>query len=60
MRYPVSEKLEIIRLVEQPHLGVRPTLEKLDIPKTTFYRWYGRYRAFGKTGLHCPTSLQVV
>ena len=41
MRYPVSEKLEIIRLVEQSHLGVRPTLEKLGIPKTTFYRWYG-------------------
>ncbi len=29
MRYPASEKLEIIRLVEQSHLGVRPTLEKL-------------------------------
>tara|TARA_A100001037_G_scaffold215962_1_gene193864 strand:+ start:556 stop:711 length:156 start_codon:yes stop_codon:yes gene_type:complete len=51
MRYPASEKLEIIRLVEQSHLGVRPTLEKLGIPKTTFYRWYDRYRAFGETGL---------
>ena len=37
MRYPASEKLEIIRLVEQSHLGGRPTLEKLGIPKTTFY-----------------------
>lgn len=35
MRYPVSEKLEIIRLVEQSHIGVRPTLAKLGIPKTT-------------------------
>ena len=51
MRYPASEKLEIIRLVEQSHLGVRPTLEKLGIPKTTFYRWYDRYLAFGETGL---------
>ena len=47
MRYPASEKLEIIRLVERSHIGVRPTLAKLGIPKTTFYRWYDRYLAFG-------------
>ena len=32
MRYPASEKLEIIRLVEQSHLPVKCTLEKLGIP----------------------------
>ena len=31
MRYPASEKLEIIRLVEQSHLPVRATLDKLGI-----------------------------
>ena len=51
MRYPASEKLEIIRLVERSHLPVRRTLAKLGIPPTTFYRWYDRYRAFGETGL---------
>ena len=51
MRYPASEKLEIIRLVEQSHLGVRLTLDKLGIPKTTFYRWCDRYVAFGESGL---------
>jgi transposase-like protein len=56
MRYPASEKLEIIRLVEQSHLGVRPTLEKLGIAKTTFYRWYNRYLAFGEAGLEDRTS----
>ena len=56
MRYPASEKLEIIRLVEQSHLGVRPTLEKLGIPKTTFYRWYDRYQAFGEAGLEDRNS----
>ena len=40
MRYPASEKLEIIRLVEQSHLSARRTLDKLGIPRTTFYRWY--------------------
>ena len=51
MRYPASEKLEIIRLVERSHLPVRRTLDKLGIPATTFYRWYDRYRAFGEAGL---------
>jgi putative transposase len=51
MRYPASEKLEIIRLVEQSHLPVTRTLSQLGIPKTTFYRWYDRYLAFGEAGL---------
>ena len=51
MRYPATEKLEIIRLVEQSHLPVKKTLAQLGIPKTTFYRWYDRYQAFGEEGL---------
>ena len=51
MGYPASEKLEIICLVEQSHLPVRRTLDKLGIPKTTFYRWYDRYQTFGPDGL---------
>src|SRR6202047_1725705 len=39
MRYPASEKLEIIRLVEQSHLRVRRTLSKLGVSRATFYRW---------------------
>jgi len=38
MRYPASEKLEIIRIVEQSHLPVRRTLTQIGIPPTTFYR----------------------
>ncbi len=41
MRYPASEKLEIIRLVEQSHLPAKQTLDTLGIPRTTFYL-YGR------------------
>ena len=40
MRYPASEKLQIIRLVEHSHLGVGSTLDTLGIAKTTFYRCY--------------------
>jgi putative transposase len=47
MRYPASEKQEIIRLVEQSSLPVRRTLTQLGIPKSTFYLWYDRYLAGG-------------
>ena len=51
MRYRSSEKLEIIRLVEQSHLPAKRTLDKLGIPRTTFYRWYDRYLAGGPAAL---------
>ncbi len=51
MRYPASEKLEIIRLVEGSHLPTKRTLDKLGIPRTTFYRWYDRYLSGGPEAL---------
>nr|WP_284370113.1 IS3 family transposase [Sulfitobacter pacificus] len=57
MRYPASEKLEIIRLVEESHLSARQTLAKLGIP----YRWYDRYLQRGEAGLadHSPQPKHV-
>ena len=52
MRYPASEKLEIIRLVEQSTLPVRRTLEKIGIPRATFYRWYDLYQTGGADALN--------
>jgi putative transposase len=51
MRYPACEKSEIIKLVEQSHLPTRRTLDKLGIPRSTFYRWYDRYRDGGPEAL---------
>ena len=51
MRYPASEKREIIELVERSSLPVRRTLDKLGIPKSTFYGWYERYREGGDEAL---------
>src|SRR3974390_2204414 len=48
MRYPASDKTEIIRLVEQSHLPARRTLEKLGIPKSSFYRGYDRHQRGGQ------------
>ena len=56
MRYPASEKLEIIRLVEQSHLPVRRTLAKLGIQPATFYRWYDRYQTGGPEALEDKSS----
>ena len=56
MRYPATEKLEIIRIVEQSHLPVRQTLDKLGIPRPTFYRWYDRFLTHGVEGLEDRTS----
>ncbi len=51
MRYPASDKLEIIRIVEQSHLAVKRTLDQLGIARRTFYRWYDRYREGGPEAL---------
>jgi len=56
MRYPGSEKLEIIRLVEQSHLPVRRTLVTLGILPMTFYRWYARLQAGGPEALQDKPS----
>lgn len=56
MRYPASEKLEIIRVVEQSHLPVRRTLDKLGILPSSFYRWYDKYRAGGVEALEGKSS----
>jgi putative transposase len=51
MRYPVSEKVEIIKLVEQSHLSARKTLEQIGVPRATFYRWYEQYQTGGPEAL---------
>ena len=61
MRYPATEKLEIIRTVEGSHLPTKQTLDMLGIPRTTFYRWYDRYVEGGFDALAdrspCPKSV---
>src|SRR5262249_28617950 len=52
MRYPGTEKLEIIQLVEPSPLPARQTLSKLGIPRATFYRWYDRYSGGGREALN--------
>jgi len=51
MRYPASEKLEIIRIVEGSHQPIKRTLEQIGVSRPTFYRWYDVYRRFGEAAL---------
>ena len=43
MRYPASEKLEIIRTVEASHLPTKRTLAMIGIPSSTYYECYARW-----------------
>ena len=58
MRYPVSEKLEIIRIVEQSHLPAKSTLDQLGIARRNFDRWYDRYFEGGPKALEDRPSVQ--
>jgi transposase InsO family protein len=51
IRRSPEEKLEIIHLVEHSNLSVKQTLAELDVPRSTFYRWYGQYQEDGPDGL---------
>jgi len=51
MHHSQSERMAIIRVVENSSLGVKRTLQELDINRSTFYKWYRRYRDDGYEGL---------
>jgi len=46
-----SEKLAIIRLVEDSELSVRRTLTEIKVSRSSFYRWYAAYEHDGLVGL---------
>ena len=51
MRYSQSEKMEVIRLVENSPLSIKQTLRELNINRSTFYQWYRQYQEGGYDGL---------
>ena len=60
IRRDESEKSEIIHLVEHANLPVKRTLRELQVPRSTFYRWYKQYQEEGPEGLidHRPNPRQ--
>jgi putative transposase len=51
IRKTPEEKRAIIHLVEHSNLSVKQTLEELEVPRSTFYRWYRLYLEDGPDGL---------
>lgn len=51
MSLSASEKVEVIRLVEESELSIRRTLAELGISRSSFYRWYQRYEKGGPEAL---------
>jgi transposase InsO family protein len=52
MRYSALEKREIIHMVDHSDLPVKQTLKELDVPRSSFYRWYQRFQEDGLDGLN--------
>lgn len=51
MRFTVSEKYEIINIVDRSEIGVNKTLREIGLNKSTFYNWYKSYLEDGIEGL---------
>lgn len=51
MKYTPAEKYEIIQMVERSDLGVKRTLQRIRVSKSSFYDWYNRYIDNGIEGL---------
>lgn len=51
MRYSASEKMELIKLVENSSLSISKTLKELQLSRKTFYNWYSKYVEYGYDGL---------
>jgi transposase InsO family protein len=53
-----ENKLQILRLVESSPFTLRETLERLDVPASTYYRWRTRFRQQGMGGLRDRSSFK--
>ena len=61
MKYSQSEKMEIIRMVEESNLSVKRTLEEMDVPRSSFYSWYKRYLDSGyEDGIISPRYWMII
>ena len=56
MTLSASEKLEVIRMVEESNLSVKKTLEEIGVSRSSFYRWYDLYLSGGLDALECESK----
>jgi transposase InsO family protein len=53
-----EQKLQILRLVESSPFTLRETLDRLDVPTSTYYRWRKQFRQQGTGGLRDRSSFK--
>ena len=51
MRRSQEEKVKIIHLVEHSDLPKKHTLDELNVPRSSFFRWYRKFQEDGEEGL---------
>jgi len=56
MTLSASEKLEVIRMVEESNLSVKKTLEEIGVSRSSFYRWYDLYLSGGLDALESESK----
>ena len=47
----IDEKMTLLFAVENSGFKIREALKKLNVPKTTYYRWRAKHKKFGALGL---------
>lgn len=56
MTLSASEKMEVIRMVEESNLSVKKTLEEIGVSRSSFYRWYDLYLSGGLDALESESK----
>ena len=52
-----QEKMEMLRVAMGSESSIRKTLDALDLPKSTYYRWRHKWRQMGLLG-HPPQTVR--
>jgi transposase InsO family protein/transposase-like protein len=56
MKLSTSEKMEVIRMVEESDLSVTKTLKELGVSRSSFYRWYDQFLEGGVDALESTSK----
>ena len=54
----MDEKLQLLEAVESSGFKITEALKRLDVPRSTYYRWRAKYRRHGKEGLKDKAPLR--